>query len=89
MLERLFFDVARYLDLGVDGFRLDAIAHLARDTSYQDSTYKTEADGTVLDYNKFSNLPKMFDYLSEFKKQVLSKYDCVTVGEVGGGVSPT
>ena len=83
------FDVARfYLDLGVDGFRLDAIAHLARDTSYQDSTYKTEADGTVLDYNKFSNLPKMFDYLSEFKRQVLSKYDCVTVGEVGGGVSP-
>ncbi|HKL84061.1 MAG TPA: alpha-amylase family glycosyl hydrolase, partial [Bacilli bacterium] len=83
------FDVARfYLDLGVDGFRLDAIAHLARDTSYQDSTYKTEADGTVLDYNKFSNLPKMFDYLLEFKRQVLSKYDCVTVGEVGGGVSP-
>lgn len=83
------FDVARfYLDLGVDGFRLDAIAHLARDTSYQDSMMKTESDGTVLDYKKFSNLPKMFDYLHEFKEQVLSKYDCVTIGEVGGGVSP-
>ena len=83
------FDVAKfYLDLGVDGFRLDAIAHLARDTTFAQSTLPTESDGTVLDYKKFSNLPKMFDYLSEFKKEVLSKYDCVTIGEVGGGVSP-
>ena len=83
------FDVAKfYLDLGVDGFRLDAIAHLARDTSYQDSTYKVEDDGTVLDSGKFSNLPRMFDYLHEFKTKVLSKYDCVTIGEVGGNVSP-
>lgn len=83
------FDVAKfYLDLGVDGFRLDAIAHLARDTSFQSSTLPTESDGTVLDYLKFSNLPRMFDYLAEFKQEVLSKYDCVTVGEVGGGVSP-
>lgn len=84
------FEVAKfYLDLGVDGFRLDAIAHLARDTSFADSTWKCESDGTVLDPTKFSNLPKMFDYLKEFKEQVLSKYDCLTVGEVGGSVSPT
>lgn len=84
------FDVARfYLDLGVDGFRLDAIAHLARDTSFKDSTLPLEKDGTVLDYHKFSNLPKMFDYLQEFKKEVLDHYDCLTIGEVGGGVSPT
>lgn len=83
------FDVARfYLDLGVDGFRLDAIAHLARDTSFADSTMPTESDGTVLDYRKFSNLPKLFDYLHEFKKEVLDHYDAVTIGEVGGGVTP-
>lgn len=88
-VRQAIFEVARfYLNLGVDGFRLDAIAHLARDNSFKDSTLPPESDGTVLDYHKFSNLPQMFDYLKEFKQQVLDHYDALTVGEVGGGVSP-
>ncbi len=83
------FEVARfYLDLGADGFRLDAIAHLARDTTFSDSLRPVEKDGTVLDPSKFSNLQKMFDYLREFKHSVLTHYDCVTIGEVGGNVTP-
>jgi len=41
----------------------------------------------VLDFRKFSNRPQIYDYLAEFKKEVLDHYDCVTVGEVGGAVS--
>lgn len=84
------YDIARYwLSIGVDGFRLDALAHLAKDLSFTDSTLPVDADGLVLDPSKFSSLPKVFDYLQEFKEEVLTKYpDSLSIGEVGGGVQP-
>lgn len=84
------YDIARYwLDIGVDGFRLDALAHLAKDLSFTDSTLPVDADGLILDSTKFSSLPKVFDYLQEFKEQVLTQYpEALTIGEVGGGVQP-
>jgi glycosidase len=78
--------MARYwLDHGVDGFRLDAIAHLAKDMSFTDSTLPVGRNGFAPDWQKFSNRPQLFEYLREFKQQVLQHYDCVSVGEVGGG----
>ena len=84
------YDIARYwLDIGVDGFRLDALAHLAKDLSFTDSTLPVDGDGLILDSTKFSSLPKVFDYLQEFKEEVLTKYpQALTIGEVGGGVQP-
>jgi len=84
------YEIARFwLDLGVDGFRLDALAHLAKDQSFTDSISPLDADGLVLDPTKFSSLPKVFDYLKEFKDEVLSQYpEAFTIGEVGGGVQP-
>ena len=89
-MRRDLYDIARYwLDLGVDGFRLDALAHLAKDLSFTDSLLPVDSDGLVLDPTKFSSLPKVFDYLKEFKEEVLSKYpEVLTIGEVGGGVQP-
>ncbi len=85
LLREEMYRVARhYLDMGVDGFRMDAIAHLAKDTSFID------ADGgdLVLDTSKFSNRERLFDYLAEFKQEVTDRYeDILTVGEVGGEVS--
>jgi glycosidase len=40
------------------------------------------------DWRKFSNLPKLHDYLNEFNQCVLKDYDVMTVGEVGGGALP-
>ncbi len=84
------FGFARFwLDLGVDGFRLDALAHLAKDLTFTDSTHPVDHDGFVLDAAKFSNLPRVFDYLQSFKQEVLNAYpEIVTIGEVGGSVSP-
>ena len=84
------YDVAKFwLDLGVDGFRLDALAHLAKDLTFTNSTLPVDADGLVLDATKFSSLPRVFDYLKEFKTEVLMKYpEALTIGEVGGGVTP-
>lgn len=82
-LRQEMYKVARYwLDMGVDGFRLDAIAHLAKDKTFKDS--KAYKDDLVYDPSKFSNRKELFKYLKEFKKEVLDHYDCVTVGEVGG-----
>lgn len=82
-------DVARFwLDRGVDGFRLDAIAHIAKDTTYENSTLPLNSHGRVLDTTKFSNRDKLFDYLRVFQKEVFSKYDCFTIGEVGGCATP-
>lgn len=82
------FGIARHwLDLGVDGFRLDAIAHLAKDMSLADSDMELNYQGLAYDTDKFSNLPRLFDYLNEFKEKVLDHYDCLTIGEVGGCAS--
>lgn len=74
-----------WLDLGVDGFRVDAIAHLARDLSFKDSPMPLNQHGVAPDWAKFSNRPELFDYIHEFHEQVLKPYQCMSVGEVGGG----
>lgn len=87
-LRMAMMDVALWwLNLGVDGFRVDAIAHLAKDTTFSDSTMPLNQDGFAPDWKKFSNRDRLFDYLKEFHHQVLAHYDVVTVGEVGGGAS--
>ncbi len=88
-LRQRYYEIARhYLDLGVDGFRLDALAHLAKDMTFSDSTVPTDEFGRAYDPSKFSSRPELFDYLAEFKREVLDHYDCLTIGEVGGGVRP-
>ncbi len=85
-LREEMYHVARYwLDMGVDGFRVDAIAHLARDLSFKDSTLPLNLHGVAPDWSKFSNREELFTYINEFHDKVLSHYDCMTVGEVGGG----
>ncbi len=87
-LRQKYYEISRhYLDLGVDGFRLDAVAHLAKDLSFEDSSLPCDENGLCYDTGRFSNRPELFDYLHEFKREVLSHYDCVTIGEVGGGIT--
>lgn len=88
-LRERYYEIARYyLDKGVDGFRLDAVAHLAKDLSFSDSSNPADKDGLVYDTSKFSNRPELFDYLHLLKDNVFSHYPCCTVGEAGGCISP-
>lgn len=75
-----------WLDLGIDGFRVDAVSHLSKG-EFVDSDM--EANPYAEDWGRYSNLPKLHDYLKEFNKEVLSKHDVMTVGEVGGGATCT
>lgn len=88
-LRERYYEIARhYLELGFDGFRLDAVAHLAKDTTWSDSSLPADKAGLVLDASKFSNRPALFYYLKEFDSNVFSKFNCLTVGEAGGNISP-
>ncbi|MDY6062275.1 MAG: alpha-glucosidase [Erysipelotrichaceae bacterium] len=73
-----------YLDLGVDGFRLDAIAHLAKDLTFSNSNIDVDEYGLAYDPSKFSNREDNFDYLDKFKTSVFKKENIFTIGEVGG-----
>jgi glycosidase len=87
-LRQEIYRAARYyLEMGADGFRLDAIAHLAKDRSFRSSSRPADERGLVLDSRKFANRPKVFSYLAEFKREVLQPYGALSIGEVGGEAS--
>ena len=67
-----------WLDLGVDGFREDVITFIDKAPGLPDCYPKLPiANG--LKY--YSDGPRVYEYLSEFKRDVLDFYDCFTVGE--------
>lgn len=74
-----------WCELGVDGFRLDAVAHLAK-SEFVDSNLDT-SDEYKPDWSKYSNLSKVHDYLKELNKRAFSKFDLLLVGEVGGNAT--
>ena len=87
-LRQKYYEIARfYLDMGVDGFRLDALAHLGKDKSFEMSSIPADPEGLSFDGGRFSNREEVFTYLNEFRREVFDHYDCLTIGEVGGGVS--
>jgi len=66
-----------YAELEVDGFRVDAIAHIGKDLTFADAKKPKKT------YKSFSNLPNTHKYLKRFNK-TFSKNNLVTMGELGG-----
>lgn len=80
------YKVVKYWEkIGVDGFRIDAVAHLAKDT-HKDSDKEME-DNIAYDWDKFSNLPKVHEYIKEMVEESIDGDDKLLVGEVGGGAT--
>lgn len=79
--EIAFSEMERVIDffgsLGVDGFRVDAIAHLGKDLSYSDAKVGEKS------YKHFSNLENNHRYLKRFNK-AFKRNGLVTMGELGG-----
>lgn len=78
-------DLVKYwLDLGVDGFRCDVITYISKcfnpDGSIPDGKWRIGIRGD----EKFLHGPRIHEYLHDLNKKVLSKYDCMTVGEAAG-----
>lgn len=72
--------IAFYSNLKVDGFRVDAIAHIGKDLTFKN------AKNIKKTYKSFSNLPNTHKYLKKFN-QIFKKYDMFTMGELGGDPS--
>ncbi|CDR30801.1 Oligo-1,6-glucosidase [Acholeplasma oculi] len=72
-----------WLELGVDGFRMDAVSHLER-APFIDSAFSKDI---VLDWFKFSNLEGNHTYLKELNEKLFKPYGAFTIGEVGGEAS--
>ena len=71
-------DILRYwLDMGVDGFRCDVITLISKDQRFK-SVFPSLA---IAGKQYFINGPRLHEYLHELNKDVLSHYDCMTVGE--------
>ncbi|MBU3190004.1 alpha-glucosidase [Clostridium bowmanii] len=69
-----------WLEKGVDGFRMDVINMIGKDLRYPDGI--VSGPNIYADPGSLSkNHPKVNDYLKEMNREVLSKYDIMTVGE--------
>lgn len=75
------YEVMRFwFDKGVDGFRMDVISFISKDTDFPELPEKY--NGEFIPF--YANGPKLHDYLHEMNQQVLSQYDVMTVGEAPG-----
>ncbi len=82
-LREEIYDMMRFwFDKGVDGFRMDVIPFISKDTSYPDLPEKY--NGNFVSY--YAEGPFVHEYLQEMNREVISKYDVMTVAE-GVGVT--
>lgn len=72
--EAVYGMMRRWLDRGIDGFRLDAIALLAKPDGYPDAEQPE-------DIRYLTNNPGLHDYLREMNARAFAGYEIVTVGE--------
>ena len=69
-----------WLDKGVDGFRMDVIPLISKQPGLPDLTPEQMKDPSRL----WANGPRRDEYLQEMNREVLSKYDDMSVGEAIG-----
>ena len=76
-----------WLDMGVDGFRMDAVNRLVKPKGLPDSpnppTPPVGIYGYVVDRTMCANQPGIHELLHEINQEVFSKYDIMVVGETG------
>ncbi len=69
-----------WLRRGIDGFRMDVINMISKAPGLPDAPVRS-SDRYQLAEQHFICGPRMLEFLSEMKREVLSKYDIMTVGE--------
>ena len=77
------FDMMNFwFDKGIDGFRMDVIPFISKDTTFPE--LPKEYKGDMVAY--YANGPHLHEYLKEMNKEVLSKHNAMSVAE-GAGVT--
>lgn len=80
--EEIFSMMRFWFDKGVDGFRMDVIPFISKDTNYP--PLPAEYKGDFVKY--YANGPHLHEYLQAMDREVLSKYNVMSVAE-GIGVT--
>ncbi|WP_409304227.1 glycoside hydrolase family 13 protein [Peribacillus sp. SCS-155] len=83
-LRQEVYEMMRYwLDKGIDGFRMDVINFISKDTSYPQGEIRDGHNyGNGSKY--YMNGPRIHEFLQEMNKEALSPYETITVGEMPG-----
>jgi len=75
------YDIMRFwLDKGVAGFRMDVIPFISKRPDFPDLT----PEELKSPQDVYASGPHVHDYLQEMRREVLSQYDVMTVGEAFG-----
>lgn len=72
-----------WCDKGVDGFRMDALAFISKDTTWP-AELPAEYKGSWPMY--YASGPHLHEYIQEMNKEVLSRYNLATVAEAFGDI---
>lgn len=80
--EEVFNMMKWWCDKGIDGFRMDVISMISKDQRYPDGEVKDGLYGDAGPY--YFHGPRVHEFLQEMNREVLSKYDIMTVGETSG-----
>ena len=75
--EEIYAMINRWLDKGVDGFRMDVISLLAKAPGLPDG----KGEGYVFAPEYFAFQPKLHEYLREMRQRCFDGRDCMCVGE--------
>ena len=78
------YDLMKFwMEKGADGWRMDVIASISKDQNFPD--YEETEPGRKYYTGKYhSNGPRLHEFIQEMNQEVLSKYNCMTVGEAPG-----
>ncbi|MDR0298744.1 MAG: alpha-glucosidase [Streptococcaceae bacterium] len=78
--QEVYKNMRFWLDMGIDGFRLDSISLISKKLEFPDNPAAVEGEfGSP--YFGASNGPRVHEFLQEMNREVLSHYDVMTVGE--------
>lgn len=81
-LRQEIYKMLRYwLDLGIGGFRLDAINYIKKPDNLPDSSLEPDGDGYVIDTALYANNPGFTDFIRELRREVLQGSEAMMVGE--------
>jgi oligo-1,6-glucosidase len=83
MIEDIHNMVHWWLEKGIDGFRMDAIAHIVKAEGLPNADNPDHLP-SVQAYKMYSNLEKVHNLLKNLYQRVLFGYDIMTVGETSG-----
>lgn len=82
-LREEIFDMMRFwFDKGIDGFRMDVITFISKDTSFP--VLPARYNGNFIRY--YAEGPHLHEYLQQMNKEVLGKYNVISIAE-GIGVT--